>query len=90
MRWSLFACRDDWGVEGAGMAIVVVDGDGGKVVVAVVVDVGRAGDGRRGQAETETGSGSAISHVTLPPFLALNNFLAVGPSMASLRPCYYQ
>lgn len=49
MRWSLFACRDDWGVDGAGMAIVVVDGDGGKVVVAVVVDIGRAGDGRRGR-----------------------------------------
>lgn len=49
--------------------MVVVDGDGGKDVVAVVGDVGRAGDGRR--AETETGSGSAISHMTLPPFLAL-------------------
>lgn len=65
MRWSLFACRDDWGVDGAGIAVVVVDGDGGKVVVAVAGDVGRAGDGRR--AETETGSGSAISHMTSRP-----------------------
>lgn len=90
MRWSLFACRDDWGVDGAGIAVVVVDGDGGKVVVAVAGDVGRAGDGRRAETETGSGSGSAISHMTLPPFLALNNFLAVGPSMTSLRPCYYQ
>lgn len=47
MRWSLFACRECWGVDGEGMAIVVVVGDGGKVAVAVAGGVGRGRDGAK-------------------------------------------